>query len=92
MNIAFPLPFSQMTSVLRIDHERGDGVRLTTARKATQDLRCDQGVYLAGLGLTVRLPIDETIDVWMDGELRATHTMWICGFHYLTLTYVMKPA
>jgi hypothetical protein len=91
MNIAFPLPWGNLTSVLRLDAlGRDGGVRLTTlrpardrvvaqpARDARGDVRDrrhpgpeeagvrdgDQGVYLVTALGAVRLPMDETIEVW----------------------------
>jgi len=90
MNIAFPLPFSNMTSILRLDLRTDGGVSLTTlARDEERD--GDQGVYLAVAGRGLRLPLDETIEVWAndDGSLAAIHDMWIFGVRYLRLDYVL---
>lgn len=67
MNIAFPLPGGNMTSILRMDPWPDpvfDGLALTTlpAGRAARALG-DQGVYFAGRWLAVRLPLDETITV-----------------------------
>ena len=78
MNIAFALPFSQMSSILRLDSietadHSHDALRLTTL---TEPLPGDQGVYLVlqlcGHNLPLRLPLNETISVWpssMTGSL-----------------------
>jgi hypothetical protein len=66
MNIAFPLPIGNMTSVLHLeaDDARG-GVRLTTTHARDADT-CDgpQGVYWVTPFGPLRLPLDETITVW----------------------------
>lgn len=96
MNIAFPLPLCNMTSLLRLAHREGGGIAITTlpARSdASQDQEDgDGGVYIASRFGHARLPLDETIDVWdeADGTLRATHDMWLFGVHYLHLAYRME--
>ncbi|BDA79238.1 membrane protein [Leptospira kobayashii] len=88
MNIAFPLPYFNMTSVLHIEYsDRPSGIQLTTIH--TLHPLGDQGVYLVFAGLGVRLPLDETIEVWFDQGLKARHKMWFLGWHYLTLDYTM---
>lgn len=67
MNIAFPLPGGNMTSILRMDawpDPVSDGLVLTTlpVAGAARGLG-DQGVYFASRWLPVRLPFDETITV-----------------------------
>ncbi|WNG36819.1 hypothetical protein F0U61_26445 [Archangium violaceum] len=107
MNIAFPLPFSNMTSILRIDHDApgGTGLRLTSC--AQEEVPGgDQGVYLANPVLPLRLPLNETIWVWSsEGTpqteppcddpsvvLRARHEMWFFGRKYLELHYYIQRA
>lgn len=78
MNIAFALPFSQMSSILRLEpielsgHSH-DALRLTTL---AETLPGDQGVYLVlqlcGRSLPLRLPLNESISIWpssMTGSL-----------------------
>lgn len=103
MNIAFPLPGGQLSSVLRMDR-RGDSVSVSTR------LGGDCGIWLVvRLGrwrLPLRLPLSETIDVWTADdpaappELRAwaegystiaRHTLWLFGIRYLRLDYAMRP-
>ena len=93
MNIAFPLPLCNLTSILHLQHwdEQSDRLRLTTFPADRH--AGDQGVYLRGFGLTVRLPLNETIDVWKDGaDLRARHRLWCFGLRYLTLNIECMPA
>ncbi len=99
MNIAFPLPGGQMSSVLRMIR-RESGVTVSTR------LGGDCGIWLVAAGLPVRLPLSETIDVWTvddaaaPDDLRAwadgyttiaRHDLWLFGIHYLTLDYAMRP-
>jgi hypothetical protein len=105
MNIAFPLPFSNLSSILRLDHDSptGSGLRLTSCALAEAP-GGDQGVYLANRLLPVRLPLNETIWVWTaEGTptteppcdeptvvLRARHEMWLLGVKYLELHYFIE--
>lgn len=69
MNIAFPLPGGNLTSILRLealpDRAGPSGVLLTTFH--APDAIGDEGVYFANRILPLRLPIDETIRVWPAG-------------------------
>lgn len=91
MNIAFPLPFGNMTSILLPVHHpvKPGGLSLTTLRAPRAF--GDQGVFAVIGGRGLRLPLNETIDVWRDGGvLRAEHRMWFGGWPYLTLDYEMR--
>jgi YndJ-like protein len=89
MNIAFPLPSANMTSILFLSKGGNPGgIQLTTLHD--ENCNGDQGVYLATKFITIRLPLNETIHVWWDGELRARHEMWFLGLKYLTLDYQMN--
>jgi hypothetical protein len=98
MNIAFPLPLGNLTSVLRLDlpTEPDGGLLLSSYSDRGQD----QGVYFVSPVIVVRLPINETIRVYPPGtpyeghpvdysagKLLAEHKMWLFGFHFLTLHY-----
>lgn len=106
MNIAFPLPYSQMTSVLRLeaiempDSKQKQALSLTSL--PVHQKRGDQGVYWVVRGFGVRLPINETIQVFTPEQvidwpaevvpqtsLLAQHDMWICGLHCLRLHYLI---
>jgi hypothetical protein len=78
---------------------RGAGVSVSTR------LGGDCGIWLTVLGVPIRLPLSETIDVWTvddpaaPAELRAwatglttiaRHDLWLFGIHYLTLEYAMR--
>jgi len=98
MNIAFPLPLGHLSSVLRMIPS-GDGVSVSTR------LGGDCGIWIVVLGVPLRLPLSETIDVWTiddpaaPADLRtwaagyttiARHDLWLFGVHYLTLDYAMR--
>jgi hypothetical protein len=88
-NIAFPLPGGSMTSVLRwVDLPGHPGGLVLTTHPG--DRPGDQGVYFVNRFLPVRLPINETIAVWMeDGVPRAKHEVRVLGRPFLTLHYRM---
>ncbi|MEM6285209.1 MAG: YndJ family protein [Chloroflexota bacterium] len=103
MNIAFPLPGGNLTSILRLENmaETQGGVSLTSYGNARED----QGVYLVTAVGPVRLPINEIIDVYPQAKLYerfpsgferglivAQHRMWLFGKHCLTLHYSISPA
>ncbi|MCO5171403.1 MAG: YndJ family protein [Planctomycetes bacterium] len=99
MDVAFPLPFSNLTSVLRLE-PLGRGLRLTTL---ASDPPGDQGVYLVTPWLPLRLPVNETIRVWPAGApdaavrapagatVVARHDVWVLGLPALSLDYVITP-
>ena len=66
MNIAFPLPGGNLTSILRIQSmaagEGPSGVLLTT--RHLPDCTGDEGIYFVNSLLPIRLPMNETIRVW----------------------------
>jgi hypothetical protein len=93
--IAFPLPFGNLTSLLRLETYEGNkgGLRLTSFSSRGGD----QGVYFANRLLPVRLPINETIEVYPEGviykghpqnfplgEIHAKHRRWLFGVQVLT--------
>lgn len=96
-NVAVPLPWSNLSTVLRpvaIDgDEDGDGVAFTT------DGPGDGGLYLVTPLGPLDLPMDQRFRVWPAGasgapespvagaDLVATHEMWLHGRRFLTITY-----
>lgn len=89
MNVAFPLPWANLTRLLRVDHDpaRPGGLVLTSCSQG-QDDRGDQGVYLATAVGGLRLPLNETIRVWAEeGRVRARHRLWALGLPALLLEY-----
>ena len=106
MNIAFPLPGGNLTSILRITpHTSGDSIGVILSTLAAADPGGDQGVYFANRLMPVRLPVSETITVWrVDSKnpevmtsgqerpvLRAKHQMWLFGINFLELDYDIFP-
>lgn len=107
MNIAFPLPGGNLTSVLRMDPLPGapGALRLSTLPMGEQN--GDEGVYFANRFLPLRLPLNETITVWPsavaprdfpDGlasdrpdAVFARHDMWLFGIPYLRIDYLLTP-
>jgi len=102
MNIAFPLPLGNLTSILKLNllPEQTQGLCLTSFSTRTED----QGVYFSTRWLTVRLPLNETIEVYppdtsydnfpeslAHGTVTARHQVWLFGRHLLTLHYSITP-
>src|SRR4030095_16422821 len=103
LNIAFPLPFANLTSILRLDSLPEGGVRLTSL--PSPDRAGDEGVYFVLRRLKLRLPLQETIavrplnnspagsnsvDVSAGGPAcSARHDMWFMGCLYLRLEYLL---
>jgi hypothetical protein len=106
MNIAFPLPSGNMTSVLRVDFYGGGGLAVTT-RRAGSD-HGDEGIFWVRGRRALRLPMNETITVVArreakqlglgtppEGASRATavarHDLWVFGVKVLELEYWLTP-
>lgn len=102
MNIAFPVPFGSMTSVLRFANLANGAIELTSLPRNDSDGPGDEGVYCVfaasaraeALPCGLRLPINETIRVYpaQDSELALTaeHQMWLCGVPFLKLRYFIS--
>jgi hypothetical protein len=87
VNIAVPLPYSNLSTVLLPRTTPGGGVELTT-RAGTDD----EGLYLVTPLGAVALPLSQRFRVWPDdGGVRATHEMWAFGRQFLTVTYAARP-
>ena len=91
MNIAFPLPWGNLSSILHIRPfpvaGSKSGVVLSTLPADNQT--GDQGIYFANSIMPLRLPMNETITVWTnaEAELIATHEIWLFGLNFLNLDY-----
>ena len=66
MNIAFPLPAGNLTSILRVDPNPTDSGGLVLSTLPRKDGRGDEGIYFANRLLPFRLPFNETITVWQN--------------------------
>jgi hypothetical protein len=105
MNIAFPLPGGNLSSILRMESLDASGVLLTTFPSVNET--GDQGVYFANRLVPVRLPFNETIRVWAAGapgyvvpkglttpekaSVIARHEVWLFGIKFLILDYCIFP-
>lgn len=101
MNIAFPLPFGHITSILRLQTDNKANLSLSSVNSV--DKMGDQGVYFVTPLITLRLPFNEIINVYdvapddmpentvyRDyGTLFARHRMWFFGYPFLTLYYTI---
>ncbi len=104
MNIAFPLPGGNLSSILRMEALDAGGLLLTTFPSLNEF--GDQGVYFANRLAPIRLPFNETIRVWAAGApgcvvpdrmtpkqatVIAKHEVWLLGTKFLTLNYCIFP-
>jgi len=96
-NVAVPLPWSNLSTVLRpvaiAGDDAGTGVAFTTEGPG------DGGLYLVTPAGPIDLPMDQSFHVWPagasdappspveDADLVATHEMWLAGRQFLTITY-----
>ncbi len=89
MNIALPLPYSNMTGILKL---RNDNNELIITSKLRANGKGDEGIYLHTRFFTVRLPLAETfiIKEGNDQMLTAHHKMWIFGVKFLEIDYEIK--
>lgn len=99
VNIAAPLPWTNLSTVLRIRHFPDDtdstGVELTTWAGE------DPGLYLVTPLGALKLPMEQRFRVWPPeatdapeaidprASLVATHEMWLLGRQFLTIEYAM---
>ncbi|WP_435334067.1 hypothetical protein [Haloarchaeobius sp. TZWWS8] len=94
VNIAVPLPYANLSTVLTMRHLGESGaVELTTEAPG------DPGLFLVTPLGQFRLPMRQRFRVWpvgspgapspptSDAELVATHEMWLFGWQFLTVTY-----
>ncbi|MCU5573038.1 YndJ family protein, partial [Bacillus cereus] len=89
MNIALPLPYSNMTGILKLYNDSHD---LIITSKLRENGQGDEGIYLHTRFLTIRLPLAETfiIKERTDHILEANHRMWIFGVKFLEIDYKIK--
>ncbi|RBI62470.1 hypothetical protein DMJ13_11465 [halophilic archaeon] len=87
VNIAVPLPASNLSTVLLPRTCEDGGVELTT-RAGTDD----EGLYLVTPLGGVALPLAQRFRVRPDGDgVRAVHEMWAFGRQFLTVEYAAEP-
>lgn len=89
MNIALPLPQSNMTGILKPINLNNDLILTSCSRKKGFG---DEGIYLTTSLLTIRLPLNETfvIKESATGKLVADHDMWIFGLKFLHIEYEIE--
>lgn len=89
MNIGLPLPYSNMTGVLKLCNKSND---LIITSKLRRNGKGDEGIYLHTRFFTIRLPLAETfmIKEGKDQILTANHRMWIFGVKFLEIDYEIK--
>jgi hypothetical protein len=82
MDIALPLPFSQLAVTLRMDNV-GEGILLTASGAGAE------GIRIRTRFLTVRLPMTEELMLGVEspGVLMAVHRFGILGLPIVTLNY-----
>ena len=66
MNISFPLPAGNLTSILRVDPHPTDRGGLVLSTLPRKDGHGDEGIYFANRLRPFRLPFNETITVWQN--------------------------
>ncbi|MGH1024783.1 YndJ family protein, partial [Bacillus paranthracis] len=89
MNIALPLPYSNMTGILKL---RNDNNNLIITSKLRRNGKGDEGIYIHTRFFTIRLPLAETFII-KEGKgqmLEANHKMWIFGVKFLEIDYEIK--
>jgi hypothetical protein len=89
LSSAFPLPFSSLLGVLRFEDGPKEGGVLLSSRPREGEGPSDEGMFLVTALGALRLPVDERLEVWFDGEVRATHDVHVLGLHAFTLTYTV---
>ncbi|MDM5188070.1 YndJ family protein [Bacillus sp. DX4.1] len=89
MNIALPLPYSNMTGILKLCNHNKDLIITSRLRK---NARGDEGIYLHSRFFTIRLPLSETFTIKEKDErtLTAHHQMWIFGVEFLEIDYEIE--
>ncbi|WP_270340609.1 YndJ family protein [Bacillus mobilis] len=89
MNIGLPLPYSNMTGILKLYNK--SNVLIITS-KLRSNGKGDEGIYLHTRFFTIRLPLAETfiIKERTDHILEANHRMWIFGVKFLEIDYEIK--
>ncbi len=88
MNIALPLPFSNMTGILRAENQ-GENLILTSVQR--EEGNGDEGIYLHSKRFTAPLPLAEKFYITVDkSTIRAHHNMWIFGLSFLQIDYLIS--
>lgn len=86
MNIALPLPYTQLTAILKPFNEKEDFILKSTCPKGSTG---DEGLYLHTPFITMQLPMEESFHMKpeTDQSLTAVHQMKLFGIPFLTIHY-----
>ncbi|MDU0812662.1 YndJ family protein [Bacillus siamensis] len=86
MNISLPLPYGQMTGILKPYTHKQNLVLTSRRRKSGAG---DEGIYLQTKWGACHLPLAETFLIAARSEtsLKAVHHMWLFGLKFLTVRY-----
>lgn len=86
MNIALPLPYSQLTAILKPFNEEQDFLLKSKCPKGSNG---DEGLYLHTPFITMKLPMEESFHMKPQTEdrLTAVHRMKLFGIPFLTIQY-----
>lgn len=89
MNIALPLPYANMTGILKL---RNDKNNLIITSRLRNSARGDEGIYLHNRYFTMRLPLAETFTIRekATATLTAHHQMWLFGVKFLEIDYEIE--
>ena len=89
MNIALPLPYANMTGILKF---RNDKNNLIITSRLRNSARGDEGIYLHNRFFTIRLPLAETFTIREKATttLTAHHQMWLFGVKFLEIDYEIE--
>ncbi|MEH7462953.1 YndJ family protein [Bacillus thuringiensis] len=89
MNIALPLPYANMTGILKF---RNDKNNLIITSRLRNSARGDEGIYLHNGFFTIRLPLAETFTIRekATATLTAHHQMWLFGVKFLEIDYEIE--
>jgi len=95
LRVTFPLPGSNLTGILRVENGGADGDALALSSFPEAGNGDDAGLYLMFRGVSVRLPLNETLVVEPDdesGNVQAVHRVELLGMRVFTLQYDIRPA
>ncbi|AOZ90397.1 hypothetical protein BK049_17740 [Bacillus xiamenensis] len=86
MNIALPLPFSQLTAILKPFNEQEDFLLKSKSPKGSTG---HEGLYVHTPFITMKLPMEESFHMkpGTENSLTALHQMKLFGIPFLTIQY-----
>ncbi|MCP1123354.1 YndJ family protein [Bacillus sp. 3103sda1] len=89
MNIALPLPYANMTGMLKLRNDKKNLIITSRLRNSTKG---DEGIYLHSRFFTIRLPLAETFVIRDKDKITLTahHQMWMFGVKFLEIDYEIE--